>query len=164
MLTAKDKVGALKEKSQDVTLTTTANEQLQLWKSQRNILKLLSKSKLQSILKPQLQWKKRNSALKASSWSWPIGEEDGEQQLQSTQDEQPNPLLGETDQQPESLHSPAPMDNQPAEPIDEAKRHSNVSSSAWSSGPSSPSQFKHEDTPDKEVSFPADDDNDSAEN
>ena len=48
-------------------------------------------------------------------------DEDGKQQLQSTQDEQPNPLLDETDQQPESPHSPAPMDNQLAEPIDEAK-------------------------------------------
>ena len=91
-------------------------------------------------------------------------DEDGKQQLQSTQDEQPNPLLDETDQQPESLHSPAPMDNQPAEPIDEAKWNSNISSSASSSGPSSPSQSKHEDTSAKEVSLPANDDNDRGEN
>ena len=90
-------------------------------------------------------------------------DEAGEQQPQSTQDEQLNPSLGETDQQQESLHSPAPVDNQPAEPSDEAERHSDASSSASSSAPSTPSQSKHEDTPDKVVSLPADDDNDSGE-
>ena len=153
-----------KEESQDVTLTVTTDEQ----HTEVTVVEITAEHPEVTIEVKAAEHHEEvetTTAVDTEKSSSPAPEAD--QQVKSSEDEQPNPSQGETDQQLQPSHSPAPLDDQPAEPSsDEAKRHSDASSSASSSGPSSPTQSKHEDTPDKEekeASVPADDDGDSGE-